>query len=398
MADDHQSLEARLFTPGALLIFGGLLLACYVMIITFGVTHGAWLTGQGPGRQLDFLVFWVAGDLALHGNAAAAYDWATVGVAQFEVVGNSFTAYPWVYPPTFLLMVAPFALLPFVPAFVAWMMVTLIAYLAVIRSILPRGVAVFLALVSPPVFWNVYPGQNGFLTAALLGGALICLDTRQVLSGVLLGFLTYKPQFGLLFPLVIVLTGRWRVFLAAALTAFLLVVVSVLAFGATAWENFLTSGPGTIDAVFSGSLVPWAKLQSVYSFVRWLGGGVGIATATHAVVALATMAIVCAIWLRPIAYSLQAAALAAGALVMTPRLFIYDMTAIAVPVAFFVQAALEDGFRRGERSILVAIAVVLLALGWGVAPLGWLLPLGLLGLTLARTRLLIASGGARLQD
>ena len=62
----------------------------------------------------------------------------------------------------------------------------------------------------PAVFVNLGHGHNGFLTAALIGFALVTLDTRPVLAGVLFGLLAYKPQFGLMIPLVLVATGRWR--------------------------------------------------------------------------------------------------------------------------------------------------------------------------------------------
>ena len=57
------------------------------------------------------------------------------------------------------------------------------------------------------MFVNVGHGQNGFLTAALLGGALHWLDRRPWLAGVLIGCLAYKPQFGVLIP-VALLAGR----------------------------------------------------------------------------------------------------------------------------------------------------------------------------------------------
>ena len=52
-------------------------------------------------------------------------------------------------------------------------------------------------------------GQNGFLTAALIGGALGLLERRPALAGICLGLLTYKPQFGLLFPFVLIADRRW---------------------------------------------------------------------------------------------------------------------------------------------------------------------------------------------
>ena len=72
-----------------------------------------------------------------------------------------------------------------------------------------------LALAFPAVFVNIGHGHNGFLTAALIGAGLLMLDRRPILAGILFGLMAYKPQFGVLIPLVLAATGRWRAFLAA---------------------------------------------------------------------------------------------------------------------------------------------------------------------------------------
>ena len=62
-------------------------------------------------------------------------------------------------------------------------------------------------------------GQTGFLTAALLTGGVLCLERREALAGILFGLLAYKPQFGLLIPLVLVAGGYWRAIAAAGATS-----------------------------------------------------------------------------------------------------------------------------------------------------------------------------------
>lgn len=47
-----------------------------------------------------------------------------------------------------------------------------------------------LAVAFPTVLNNALVGQNGFFTAALIGGTLYLLPTRPVLSGICLGLLT----------------------------------------------------------------------------------------------------------------------------------------------------------------------------------------------------------------
>ena len=97
-----------------------------------------------------------------------------------------------------------------------------------------------LALAFPAVLINVGHGQNGFLTAALLGGALVVLDRRPIVAGILFGLLVYKPQYGLMLPLVLAVSGRWKCFAAAAATVVLLTIVTTLTFGASVWHAFLS--------------------------------------------------------------------------------------------------------------------------------------------------------------
>src|SRR4029077_20450455 len=119
------------------------------------------------------------------------------------------------------------------------------------RAIVGRNFGFLLALALPVVFSNALVGQNGFRTAAVIGGTLYLLPVRPPLAGVCLGFLTYKPQYGLLFPLVLVASGRWKVFFSAALTATNLALASAVAFGVESWAAFFHWMPMISKAVLS---------------------------------------------------------------------------------------------------------------------------------------------------
>jgi len=106
--------------------------------------------------------------------------------------------------------------------------VTLPAYIAAVRSIVGERAGIFVALGSPAALWNFTAGQNGFLTAALIGGALVLMQRRPWLAGVCLGLLSYKPQFGLLFPVALVAAAQWRVIGAGAFTAAGMAVLSLI--------------------------------------------------------------------------------------------------------------------------------------------------------------------------
>ena len=102
--------------------------------------------------------------------------------------------------------------MPYALALALWQGVTFALYLWATRAILSTGRAraladpLWLPLVIgfPAVFVNLGHGHNGFLTAALFGAALLQLDRKPVLAGVLFGCIAYKPQFGLLVPIVLV--------------------------------------------------------------------------------------------------------------------------------------------------------------------------------------------------
>jgi len=122
------------------------------------------------------------------------------------------------------------------------------------------------------VLVNIGHGQNGFLTAALLGGALHWLDRRPLLAGVLIGLLAYKPQFGVLIPLALLANGRWSSIGAAAATVAALVAVSYVTLGSEVWHAFANSTTFTRTVVLEQGGTGWEKIQSIFSAARMWGG------------------------------------------------------------------------------------------------------------------------------
>ena len=120
------------------------------------------------------------------------------------------------------------------------------------------------------VFNNTLVGQNGFLTAALIGGTLYLMPVRPVLAGICLGLLSYKPQYGLLFPLVLIAASQWTVFITAGVTAIALAFASWLAFGTESWQAFFHWMPMFSQAFLTEGKATWWKLQSLFSLVRYL--------------------------------------------------------------------------------------------------------------------------------
>lgn len=341
----------------------------YAVVFIHVFRGGGWIiSSTGAPLYTDFTTAWVAGVQALQGDVAALYDAADFLKIQTALLGTQQYFYPnWPYPPTFPLLLAPFALLPYLWSFVTWTCVTLLCCIVVVYLIVRRSPAIALVLASPFTAWNILPGQTAFLTASLLGASLLALERRPVLAGVFIGCLTYKPQFGILVPVALAATKEWRAVASAVATITLLVGASVAAFGASAWEAFPRGLFQQFGVVLDADNLPddvanWGYLQTIYGLIRYLHGGAILAWVGQAVVAVCAAFIVWQIWRSPTRYALKAALLSAAALLASPYAFAYDMAAIAVPVAFLARDQMCCGLLRGEQTILLGLFGVPLAL------------------------------------
>ena len=366
ISSEHNPIPAPLFNACFVL---------FVIVVSFFpaayFSHWWIYDPNGLGIPTDFVNVWAAGRLALEGHPALAWDWDIQRPIEVAELGQDFIGYfAWHYPPPFLFVASLLARLPYGVAFMGWVFISLIPYLVVMRAIVGRPFGWMLALAAPMVLNNALVGQNGFFTAALIGGTLYLIPVRPVLAGICLGLLSYKPQYGLLFPLVLIAASQWTVFFSAGVVTVLMAVASWLAFGTESWQAFYHWMPMFSQAFLTEGKATWWKLQSLFSLVRFLGGTEQLAwifqwtlTATVAVV-LAVM------WRSRISYALKAAALATGTLLITPYLFMYDMMVLAIPVAFLVRIGLKSGFRPYELPALGCAAALIFSFIVFGAPVG----------------------------
>jgi arabinofuranan 3-O-arabinosyltransferase len=341
----------------------GLTLAlCYLVVLGNAYLGGNFLIdAQGRPIANDFVNVWAAGRLTLDGNSAAAYNWPVHKAAEVRAVGHDFANYyGWHYPPTFLFVAAALAALPYLTAAIVWLAATLAAYAATLAGILRSRAGILLALGFPAALWNVTAGQNGFLTAALIGGTLSLLQRHPALAGVCLGLLTYKPQFGLLFPLVLLADRRWLTLGVAAVVAIALAALSWLAFGAASWQAFFEGLPQTSRVVLGEGGADWQRLQSLFGFLRAHGANEALAWSVQGAAAFALAVWLIWLWRSRAAFELKAAALAAGALLATPYVYIYDLVVLAVAVAFLLRDALARGFAFIDIAGLGAAGLLIL--------------------------------------
>lgn len=345
----------------------------YAVYLAASYMHGTWLVEpDGGGSATDFVNVWAAGRLALDGNPAAAYDWPTHKAMEVIAVGHPFDGYfGWHYPPPFLFAAAKLALLSYTTAFVVWTFGTFPAYLIAIRAIVGDRVGYLLAAAFPAVLCNFADGQNGFVSAALLGGALLLLIDRPVVAGILLGLLTYKPHLGLLIPVALAAGGHWRAILSAAATALVMVLASWFAFGTETWLAFVLNIGHTSRAFLSDGWADFGKLQTAFGLVRTVGGGEELAWVAQGILAAVVAVVVAVVWRSRIGYDLKAAALAAASLLATPYLYTYDLVVLAVPLAFMFRVSMKKGFLPNELPAIGAVCLLIAVFPFVKVPVGF---------------------------
>ena len=312
---------------------------------------------QGRPLGSDFTSFYATAKLAVEGHGADAYDFSKHFIAEKAAVGEQLDMYfSFSYPPTFMLILAPLAYLPYLPAFFVWIALTLIFYATMIRKIVGRNEAIMLALAFPAVFWTIGHGQNALLTAGLLAGGLYFLERKPILAGILIGLLSFKPHLGILIPFVLMAAGHWRVFTAAAITTIIFAALSWLVFGTDVWMAFFQSIVETKSTLNEG-LVPFHKMQSFYAGLRNAGISVEISYFSHALYALSTAAAVIWIWRQDIDIRLKKASLCIGTLLMSPFMLSYDLTLLAVAIAFLADYSITKHFQPSLINLLCIIWV-----------------------------------------
>jgi alpha-1,2-mannosyltransferase len=325
---------------------------------------------QGRPLGTDFSDIYAGGTYVLDGTPALAFDPPLQHAREQAIFGPATPFYGWCYPPFLLFVSAALALMPYTTALVVWQGATLLLYLgmlwAVLRSVKARpedaaGVLardplwLLLAVASPAVFVNIGHGHNGFLTATLIGLALVSLDRRPILAGVLFGLLSYKPQFGVMIPLVLIASARWRAFTSAAVTVLVLVIVTTLAFGADIWQAFVDSMPFTREVVLEQAGTGWYKLQTVFAWIRMWGGSVPLAYTIQGAVTVTLAGALAWLWRSDAAFPLKAAALIIASILATPYSLDYDFVALAPAIAFIAANGSARGFAPWEKTALALL-------------------------------------------
>jgi alpha-1,2-mannosyltransferase len=337
-------------------IYACLLLAGFALAILWLGASAHGLTDY-LGRPLgtDFASFYAAGRLAMAGYSP--YDQAALQAMQQSLFGAHTPYYAFAYPPTFLLLLAPLAHLPYLAALVLWQVGTLLFYLAGMMRLhqrwgaaLPGGAAIVItACAFSAVFVNLTHGQNGFLVAGLLAFALALLDTRPCVAGLCFGLLAFKPQLGILIPFALLAGGERRAFFAAAINVLVMAIAAELLIGG--WTDFLGAADFSRRAILDDGAVGYDKMVSIFAMLRLWHLPLAYAYGAQALCTLAAIAGVMGLWHGPTDPRRRHIALCLGILLATPFALDYDLMILAPALLLLAALGREGRLRPFEASL-----------------------------------------------
>jgi hypothetical protein len=290
----------------------------------------------------DFLNFWMYGRAAALPHPGAWYDVIAYQRELAALIDPNYPGQNWSYPPSIMLIAAPFGVLGYLPALLAWSLLGLAVLLpAAAHHLADRRALIALAL-SPAALFCLISGQSSLITAAMLIGIFAWLDRRPLAAGVLIGLLTLKPQLGVLFPFLLIASARWRVFASAAVTALAIAALTAALFGPQVWIDFVTLGLPVQNLVLSdpgGIATPY--YPTVFMNLRGAGLSYGMAMALQLGFMLTALGAV--IWAFCTCRNADPrwlfALFAACSVAAVPYLLSYD----TLPLAFAVLTLLAGG-------------------------------------------------------
>jgi hypothetical protein len=299
----------------------------------------------------DFLAFYTGASFFVQGRIAELYDFAAQAEFQRAVAEPHAPAdlYLFVSPPSALPLFAPFGFWSYPAALLLWWATGLIALglsARLLRNELPslrKYSALRLSAASflffPTVAWLLY-GQATALVLLIYTGTFVLLrQGRDFSAGLCLGCLAFKPQLAVALALVLAFKARWKALCGGAVCVACWLIAG-LAFSPEALSGYWELAPALPDLLRSEHYPRWG-IHSAFGFSVLLFDAVSprLADALAMLLSTGLVALLGCYWRRVSwtpgsrRWDLAMAATLALGLIISPHLFLYDLTLLLLPFA-----------------------------------------------------------------
>ena len=355
------------------------------LLLVVALWLGYGLTMATPGMRdrfghlkgADFLHGYVLGTVALEHRGEALFDvriQREIGEERVpESAGDYFLP---AYGPQYSLIWAPLARLPYGWAAAIWMLLSAAIYAACCYAVwrtCPNlraygGTVALLAAAFPGFFALITFGQNSALALACFTGAYFALRARrEVLAGVCLGMLVYKPQLALVPGFVFVAACFWpgkrasgsdvdvlragntnrgacKVVLGGIIAVVAQVLVAYWWYGAgplVVYAHVLMR-LGSATAILEPR--PYL-MHSLRAFWKLLLPWPGVAFVLYCMTALGAVALAITCWQKPVELERRYAVMLLATVLVAPHLTVYDLVILA-PALLWIGDGLQTGTAR----------------------------------------------------
>ncbi len=214
------------------------------LLLLWGISMWAKLTGVYAGANSDYIQDYVSARMALSGSAIYGDD-----VSSFAEDLLSLEGIENFHPPTSIIFFLPFALLPYSASFWLWNTVSLVLYALTVAMVCRRNgmskplsalITAALLLWYPFIFSTALGQSSVVISFLVVGGWYALGSNRQGLGGAMVGMACLFKLFPAFLLVVMAVHRLWRAMLSLLLTVAAGTAAAWAAAGTTAMKHYVS--------------------------------------------------------------------------------------------------------------------------------------------------------------
>jgi alpha-1,2-mannosyltransferase len=291
----------------------------------------------------DFLQFPISANLIVQARAGQLYDDQVLANEVRRIVGHDTSVQlRYFYGPQVALPFVALLPLPFLAQAEVWVAASLLMYFgcvyllwkncAVLRG---HGRLVAISAVAfPPLFHFFVRGQlSAVILLCVTAAYFAFLAGRDLLAGICLGLLVFKPQFLVAIPLVLLLAHAWRALAGLIASGAAQLGFTYLYFGGALMRSYVNMllhsalQPGTTELRLSP-----VQMHSFLSFWKMLVPWPAGVWMLYVLSSLGAVLLATAVWKSSSSLAIRFSAPLLAAVLVNPHIYIYDLLVLAIPL------------------------------------------------------------------
>ncbi len=309
----------------------------------------------------DFSNLWVGAIDAIHNRLDLLFDERAHVAELGRRLGIPGPNLIWSYPPTALVAVLPFGLLPFGIAAAVWTVSGLAAYVFAsgLRDLSVRDRVPWLAAIAlcPGVFICAAYGQTAFFISALMIAGFVEARRRPMIAGACFALLAVKPQIALAVPVVLLALRAWRAIAYMVLFGVIFLVATVAVLGFEPWKLFIEITLPNQMRIMTQSRFDPVLMSSPYFMLRGFGLPASLSQYVQILITIAAMVLLYVTVRCERDRNIQIVMAACATLLASAYMRTYELPLLVAAVAR-VCASEESAARLGKRLLVILIGSV----------------------------------------